>query len=75
MNMIANNPGSRSSARRSAVASTLALPDTRDMPIVRTTGNLDLWRKLHRVNTPRASAKSGSELLADIRAERDARCS
>lgn len=76
MSMIAKTPSQPGRRRAVAVPTpTLpVLPNIGDMPIVRTTGNLDLWRKVHRDSAARHGGKSGSELLADIRAERETRC-
>ena len=44
-----------------------------DMPIIRTSGDLDKWKKLHVKIKPFKSEKSGVELLAEARAERESR--
>lgn len=46
-----------------------------DMPIIRTSGNLEKWKKLHDKIKPFKAATSGMEHLAEARAEREARCS
>ena len=59
------------SARRLGVA---MLPlKAVDMPVIRRSGNLDEWRDLHGKVRPAKLAKSGSQHLKEMRAERAAR--
>lgn len=46
---------------------------SRDMPIVRTTGNLAEWRALHGKVRPVKTGKSGSQILKAMRAARESR--
>lgn len=44
-----------------------------DMPVIRRSGNLEEWRALHSKTRPAKLAKSGSQHLKEMRAERAAR--
>ncbi|MBB1076908.1 hypothetical protein HUU62_21115 [Rhodoferax sp. 4810] len=46
-----------------------------EMPIIRTSGNMAKWKKLHGKTSPFKSPLSAVDLIAECRAEREARCS
>jgi hypothetical protein len=46
-----------------------------EMPIIRTSGDMAKWKKLHGKTLPFKSAMSGTDLIAEMRTEREARCS
>ena len=76
--MLNLSSGKNTAKRNSAPATPAASPrhlviNSRDMPIIRTSGDLSKWRELSQKIKPVTQEKSGGQILKSIRAARESR--